>query len=293
MVWAEAGRPAGLLPRLLCDGAEPGAFLCPTVFSNAAKTRAVDTAGLWLWSVFSSFSKLLYGFNLPQTLWSPVFIWLTCVVAQNFEPTRLPLRPQYKSLIVGTESLLITHSLNLLHSTNAQISGCETHSSCGSSVINTSCFWKEVKTRLLCVFWKVSEPYCSGSQRMGRTPQVAWSYCTRRRSMQSIFIFWYFLQLFVTEYHHVCPLVMFQCSTQTSDCYYLNPAWSHVSLWICMLINSYLKINQPEGYFSEQIQVQTNFWFDLQTSLSPKLLHRTVRSSVWDNDSGVHTRYRK
>lgn len=127
----------------------------------------------------------------------------------------------------------------------------------------------------------------------GADPQVAWSYCTRRRSMQSIFIFWYFLQLFVTEYHRVCPLVMFQCSTQTSDCYYLNPAWSHVSLWICMLIHSYLKINQPEGYFSEQIQVQTNFWFDLQTSLSPKLLHRTVRSSVWDNDSGVHTRYRK
>lgn len=24
MVWAAAGRPAGLLPRLLCDGAEPG-----------------------------------------------------------------------------------------------------------------------------------------------------------------------------------------------------------------------------------------------------------------------------
>lgn len=24
MVWATTGRPAGLLPRLLCDGAEPG-----------------------------------------------------------------------------------------------------------------------------------------------------------------------------------------------------------------------------------------------------------------------------
>ncbi|XP_008306028.1 uncharacterized protein LOC103377145 [Cynoglossus semilaevis] len=42
-----------------------------------------------------------------------------------------------------------------------------------------------------------------------------------------------------------------------------------------------------QGYFPASCVMELS-----QTSLSPKLLHRTVRSSVWDNDSGVHTRYR-
>lgn len=46
MVWAAAGRPAGILPRLLCDGAEPGwlAAGLTNVLSNAAVLDCVVAA---------------------------------------------------------------------------------------------------------------------------------------------------------------------------------------------------------------------------------------------------------
>lgn len=85
VVWAAAGRPAGLLPRLLCDGAEPGWFaswMCAAMLHNCGggSAAAVDQHRLYVLS-YEQWDCVWKPYSLPKSEQSWWFRYFWCLNA--------------------------------------------------------------------------------------------------------------------------------------------------------------------------------------------------------------------